>query len=50
MYAALFLLLCLIGGAYSQNGDGVTWALLVAGSSEYMNYRHQVNILFLFLI
>ena len=44
MYATLFLSFCLINAAYSQSGEGVTWALLVAGSSEYMNYRHQVSI------
>lgn len=26
-----------------EQDDGTTWAVLVAGSNEYYNYRHQVN-------
>lgn len=49
MFAVLFLSFFLLNTAYSQNTDGVTWALLVAGSNEYMNYRHQVLFLLNFL-
>lgn len=36
----LAIAICLIGSAVSD--EGVNWALLVAGSNEYYNYRHQV--------
>jgi len=36
------LALFLIGSVYSD--EGVNWVLLVAGSNEYYNYRHQADI------
>ena len=36
---AVLVVLGLSGSALADN-----WALLVAGSNEYYNYRHQVNI------
>jgi glycosylphosphatidylinositol transamidase (GPIT) subunit GPI8 len=50
MYSILILAFFLINSAYSQGSDGVTWALLVAGSNEYFNYRHQVCFIYLFFI
>ena len=44
MQLFLTLAFCLINVAYSQGADGVTWALLIAGSNEYMNYRHQADV------
>lgn len=40
---AFLLILGLAGSAYS-NDQGVNWVLLVAGSNEYYNYRHQSDI------
>jgi legumain len=40
LYIPLFL--CLVGLVYSD--QGVNWVLLVAGSNEYYNYRHQADI------
>ena len=36
----LGLILSLVQSAISD--DGLNWALLVAGSNEFSNYRHQV--------
>ncbi|CAF0822541.1 unnamed protein product [Brachionus calyciflorus] len=36
------LALCLAGSVYTE--EGVNWVLLVAGSNEYYNYRHQADI------
>ncbi|RMZ93887.1 legumain [Brachionus plicatilis] len=36
------LALCLTGSVYTD--DGVNWVLLVAGSNQYYNYRHQADI------
>lgn len=40
------LALCLAGSVYSD--EGVNWVLLVAGSNQYYNYRHQVIFLIFF--
>jgi glycosylphosphatidylinositol transamidase (GPIT) subunit GPI8 len=36
------ILLCLV--TLTRSDEGVNWVLLVAGSNEYYNYRHQVLI------
>ena len=40
VYFAFFI----IHAVYGQNVDGANWALLIAGSNEYMNYRHQADV------
>ena len=37
------IFLCFV--TFARSDEGVNWVLLVAGSNEYYNYRHQVNIL-----
>lgn len=40
-----------VGGVVDEDVDdgtsGTRWAVLIAGSSGYWNYRHQVNLLFI---
>lgn len=43
MFTYLTLLLILATSAFAAN-SGRNWALLVAGSSEYYNYRHQADV------
>ena len=38
---AFAFILCVAASVVSAD-DGVNWALLVAGSNEFYNYRHQV--------
>lgn len=40
---AITLILGLAQEAVLAQDQGVNWALLVAGSNEYYNYRHQVR-------
>nr|GEW24754.1 vacuolar-processing enzyme [Tanacetum cinerariifolium] len=35
---------CSLGDALNGHEDGKTWAVLVAGSNEYYNYRHQADV------
>ncbi|GJV57572.1 vacuolar-processing enzyme-like protein [Tanacetum coccineum] len=35
---------CTLGEALNGQEDGTTWAVLVAGSNEYYNYRHQADV------
>lgn len=42
--AAVFVPLVLTNPLFENADDGKIWALLVAGSNEFINYRHQVNI------
>ncbi|GJW89061.1 vacuolar-processing enzyme [Tanacetum coccineum] len=35
---------CTVGEALNGQEDGTTWAVLVAGSNEYYNYRHQADV------
>lgn len=37
-------LLALCGLAVADGEDGNTWAVLIAGSNTYMNYRHQADV------
>lgn len=45
MFKLVLALLCLSAVAYSaDNSTGVNWALIVAGSNGYYNYRHQADV------
>jgi glycosylphosphatidylinositol transamidase (GPIT) subunit GPI8 len=44
MFSYLVVLLALSSMAYCQ--EGVNWAVLIAGSNGYFNYRHQVSSIF----
>lgn len=40
LYLFFGLVVCLAGSVFTD--EGVNWVILVAGSNEYYNYRHQV--------
>ena len=41
---ALLSLACLIAASPTPDAEAKHWAVLVAGSSTYFNYRHQVGL------